>query len=143
MALSFVIPRVESRMILPDGTMSRDWYMFLSALLQTVGGDDVVPGGGIAPIDVQRQYEEYAVTSIEAVEALRGVEELRNADMRGIDGRVQEMRGQIEDLQQEIAKSLNQFNQLREQIEDLASRVPEPSTDELRNRVETIEARLA
>lgn len=79
MPLNFGMPRPESILVKPDGTINRDWYLFLAAILQAIGGPAVGPGGGVPPIDNQMQFEEYAVSSPEALSALAAVDELRNA----------------------------------------------------------------
>lgn len=142
-ALSYAIPNIGSKMIQPDGTVSRDWYLFLSAMLQTIGGPAVVTGGGIAPIDVHEQFEEYAVSSIEAQEALRGIDELRNAREPTSDTRTDELVRQVDELRSELATSRNDTSQLRSLFEELSTRIAEPYTNQLRNRVESLEDRLA
>jgi len=123
MPLSFGIPRVESQIVTPSGSVSRDWYLFFASILQTIGGNDqVVPGGsGISPTDAAQQFEEYATTSIEAVEALSGVSELRN----------------------ELATLRSNNDQLRSLVEELSARISDFPTNDLRQRVEAIEGRLA
>lgn len=143
MALAFAIPRIESKFTTPDGSVSRDWYLFLSAVLQTIGGDNVVPGGGIAPIDVQRQFEEYAVTSIEAVEAQRGVNELRAEMERGESPRIHDLLNIVDELRNELANSRSQNDRLYSLIEEQAARISDLPTNDLRQRVEAIEGRLA
>lgn len=142
-ALSYAIPNIGSKMVQPDGSVSRDWYLFLSAMLQTIGGPTVVTGGGIAPIDVHEQFEEYAVSSTEAQEALRGVEELRNAREAASDTRTNELVRQIDELRNELASSRNDVSQLRSLIEEISARIGEPYSDQIRNRVESLEDRLA
>lgn len=143
MALAYAIPRIESQIITNGGTMSRDWYLFFSALLQTVGGPDVVPGGGIPPIDVQQQFEEYAITSTEAVEALRGVAELRSQVDHRESASIHALETAIEELRCELVAVRNSNDQLRAQLDEQASRILDVPTNELRNRVEAIEGRLA
>ncbi len=119
MALVFGIPRPESRLVVDNGTISREWFLFFNYLLQTVGGPSVAPGGGIAPIENQMQFEEYAVSVPEATEALRAVDELRN----------------------ELASSRSELQSLRTLIEDQISVQTEirPIND-MRNRMDEVEA---
>lgn len=120
--LTYAIPRASSRIVAADGTVSRDWYLFLSALLQTVGGPAVTTGGGSEPLDGVKQFEEYAATSLEAAEALRAVDELRN----------------------ELASTRSDMQSLRRLIDELsAALATPPQNDQLRSRVQSLEDRLA
>lgn len=142
-SLTFAIPNIGSKMIQPDGTVSRDWYLFLSAMLQTIGGPAVITGGGISPIDVHQQFEEYAASNIEAQEALRGVDELRNAGNKSSDTRTDELIRQVDELRTELASSRNDLSQFRGLLDELSTRITESYADQLRNRIESIEDRLA
>lgn len=118
----FGMPQLGSKIVNADGTISRDWFLFLSSIFQAVGGPSVVPGGGVAPIDNQKQFEEYALSVPDAVEALRGIDELRN----------------------EIAISKSEVQALRSVVDDLLSSVAvNPQIGAFRNRIESLEDRLA
>lgn len=152
------MPRPESKFVDAEGRISRDWYFFLSYMLQQVGGPVVapgvgvnsngtstaIPGGGISPLEVQKQYEEYPLTNPDAEEALRGVDELRNAYEVRQDPLVHELSLSVDELRNEIAYSKNDAQALRSVIDDLMIVMAAPQiADSLRNRIELIEDRLA
>lgn len=51
--LQFVTPNAGTPFLNADGTVSLQWFMFLSAIVQTIGGPTVVLGGGANPVDLQ------------------------------------------------------------------------------------------
>lgn len=104
--------------------LSREWYLFLSSMFQSVGGPVITSGGGIAPVDVQKQFEDYPMPPTDGTDALRFVDELRNATDRDQSPLIRELVAAIDDLRNELSLSRN----------DAAT---------LRNRVELIEDRLA
>lgn len=87
------------------------------ALVSARGVADSVP----TATDNSKQFEEWPVTSLEAVEAKRGVEELRH----------------------ELASTRGDMQVLRGMFEDLAAQLAATSQTDLRNRIELIEDRLA
>lgn len=123
MSLNFAIPRIESPIMGNGGVMSRDWYLFFCAVVQTIGGPAVTSGGGIAPIEVQQQFEEYAVTSIEAAEALRGLAELRNEADRGESPKIHELLVMVDELRNELSVARSENNQFRNRIESIEGRL--------------------
>lgn len=92
------------------------------ATLTTLLARSGIADGSVTPADNQKQFEEYPVTNLEAIEAQRGVEELRH----------------------ELATTRGEMQALRAKYDELELRVAAiPQHDQLRNRIETIEARLA
>lgn len=143
-ALSYAIPNIGSKMVQPDGTVSRDWYLFLSAMLQTIGGPAVVTGGGISPIDVHQQFEEYAASNIEAQEALRGVDELRNAGEKSSDTRTDELVRQVDELRNDLGRMQDpQIHELARMVEELRGELAGiRGMRDMRSRLEDLEATL-
>lgn len=47
MAINYAMPRMDSPVVDKDGRMSRDWYLFLSALFNSVGGKTPVAPGSV------------------------------------------------------------------------------------------------
>ena len=149
MAIYFTLPRPEGQFLDSNGSVSREWLLFFSALLQSVGGvNAVVPGpSGISTADNAQQFEEYAVTSLEAVEALRAADELRNevalsrASMSNLDS-IEALRA-VDDIRNEIASSRVSLQYLQTQIDDFSVQLSALQTySDLRNRIESIEDRL-
>lgn len=87
------------------------------ALIDTRGIADQV----VTATDNTKQFEEWPVTSLEAVEAKRGVDELRN----------------------ELASTRGDLDRMRAMIEDLTAQIAASTQTDLRNRIELIEDRLA
>lgn len=142
--MTSAIPHISSIIVKPDGTVSREWYLFLSALLQSVGGPAVTTGGGIAPIDIHQQFEEYAVSSIESVQALLEIDELRNSQDRNLDPAIHDLTLALDELRNELAATRTDNQALRIFIDELQNSISTQSqTDQLRIRVESIEGRLA
>lgn len=116
------IPRPESRFVDDQGRISRDWFMFLSYLLQQLGGPQVTVSTSVTANDIQQQFEEYPLTNPDAVEALRGVDELRNA----------------------IDSTRSELQSLRSALDDHTATLEAIRTvSDYRNRIELIEDRLA
>jgi hypothetical protein len=113
------MPRPESRFTNPDGTITRDWYLLISSILQAIGGPAVVPGGGVAPIDNQMQFEEYAISVPDATEALRGVDELRN-ELSMLGGGLQALRISYEELMTAL-DGMRNVTDFRTRIDDIES----------------------
>ena len=112
----------------------------LQALLVRSGGpaDDVV-----TPMDNQRQFEEYAISPLEAIEAQRGVDELRQVQQQQ-DPLIHELANAVDELRNELAASRADTQALRGLIEELTAASAAPvQNDQLRNRVQSIEDRLA
>lgn len=130
MSIGFSIPRPGVQFVSPDGTISRDWYMFLSALLQSVGGPSVVnittpaaggttPGGVPTTIDLQTYLEDTPPSSIEALAALQAVDELRNTQQIGIDPRINDLMLIVDELRNNLDSALMSNQSLRLRIETL------------------------
>ena len=116
-----ICPDRSTPFLNPDNTISIAWFMYIATIAQAVGGDSVVPGGGIAPIDISKQFEEYAMPGLEGVEALRAVDELRNTMTTG-----------------------NDANGIRTALDELTNAIAEIRlVTDLRSRVESLEDRLA
>lgn len=43
--LPFVTPNASTPFLNADGTVSPQWYLFLSSIMQSIGGPPVIPGG--------------------------------------------------------------------------------------------------
>ena len=140
---AYSIPYPNSPIVGQDGFVSREWYLFLSSMFQAVGGPTVVAGGGVAPLDVQKQFEEYPLTAPEAVEALRAVDELRNVVYQQ-STQTADLLAIVDELRNESSYAKNEVQGLRAVIDDLISTLSvTPQIDLLRNRVADIEDRLA
>jgi hypothetical protein len=113
------MPRPESRFANPDGTITRDWYLFIASLLQAVGGPSVIPGGGVAPIDNQMQFEEYAISVPDAMAALRGVDELRN-ELATLGNNQQALRAIYDELMTAL-DGIRNISDFRNRIDDIES----------------------
>ena len=46
--LTYGIPRPESKFVSPDGNISRDWYLFLLSIFNSVGGATPVSPGSVS-----------------------------------------------------------------------------------------------
>ena len=142
MALKFSTPNQGEPFLNSDGPVSTPGFLFLSAVLQTVGGPSVVGGGGIEPITIQQQFEEYAVSSPEALDAQRGVDELRNAD-RPQDAQIAPLMAAVDELRNELAYAKNEVQALRGVVDDLLSATAALTVvDQFRNRIADLEDRL-
>lgn len=104
-----------------DGTVSLPWFMFLSSMLQAIGGPAVGPGGGAAPVDNTKQFEEYPLSNPDALEALRGVDELRNA-IASISNDGQALRSIYDELNGALA-GIRNLTDLRNRVDDVESLV--------------------
>lgn len=143
---AYSMPRPNSPISGPDGYISREWYMFLSSVFQSVGGPLVATGGGIPPIDVQKQFEEYPLTPPEGADAQRAVDELRNSTDRDQSPLLRELVAAVDDLKNN--QDRDQSGLLREAIaaiDELRNELALSRNDAqtLRNRIELIEDRLA
>ena len=98
--------------------IDRAWLNYLTVqVFQRSGGFT-----GPSTVDNAQQFEEYPLSNPDAVEALRAVDELRN----------------------ELASTRSSLHALQSQIDGLtAAIVSLSSTSEFRNRIESIEDRLA
>ena len=112
----------------------------LQALLSRSGGaGDVV----VTPMDNQRQFEEYAISPLEAIEAQRGVDELRQVQQQQ-DPMVRELASAVDELRNELAASRSDMQALRGLIDELTAASAAPAqAEQLRSRVQSIEDRLA
>lgn len=118
MAVNIAIPIISSRFLDQNQNVSRDWYLFLSTLLQLVGGPAVAPGGGgVTPGDVAEQFEEYPLSVPDAQEALRGVDELRN----------------------QFSSLLSSNTELRNLLWEVSSRLEQLAPVDLRTKVDQLE----
>lgn len=70
----------------------------LQALVTRSGISDYV----VTPIDNAMQFEEFPVTNLEAIDALRAVDELRN-ELTSARGEIQQLRNRIELIEDRIA----------------------------------------
>ena len=122
MSTIFGVPRPESPMVDASGKINRDWYMFLSYLFQLLGGPAVTTATVITASDMAAQFEEYPLSNPDAQEALRGVDELRNA---------------LDSTRSELQSIRTLLDGLTTSIEGIR-----PATD-YRNRIESLEDRLA
>lgn len=103
MALNYAIPSAATPFLNENGEVRPSWYLFLSSVLQTIGGPAVIPNNqGIQPADIQAQFEEYPISSTEALEALKAVDELRN-EVAQARSDAQILRAMIDELQNSIA----------------------------------------
>jgi len=130
MSTGFGIPLPSSKFVSPDGMISRDWYLFLSALLQSVGGPSVVniitpsaggstPGGVPTTIELQTLIEDTPPSSLEALAALQAIDELRNTQQIGIDPRINDLMLMIDELRNNLDSALTSNQALRLRIETL------------------------
>ena len=116
------MPRPESKFVDSEGRISRDWFMFLSYLLQQLGGPPVTTSVTVTASDIQQQFEEYPLTNPDAVEALRGVDELRNT--------IDSTRSELQSLRSVLDEHTAALEAIR-------------SVTDYRNRIESLEDRLA
>lgn len=91
----------------------------LTRVLQRSGTSD----DALTPADNAMQFEEWAVTSLEAVEALRGVEELRHMQQHREDPAIHVLMGAVDELRNELASAKNEVQSLRNRIESLEDRL--------------------
>lgn len=97
---------------------SRSDISALRALVSRSGGTaDVV----VTSIDNQKQFEEYALSSPDAMEALRAVDELRNA-MQQSDALISDLVRAVDELRNAMA-ALRYMDDLRSRIEQIEGRI--------------------
>lgn len=109
-------------------------------ITQKKGG---IEDGAVTPADNQKQFEEYAISNLEAQDALRGVEELRQ-QIAGIRSANDSLVTMIDELRNDLASSRNDAVMLRTIIDDFTVILSAlPTADQFRNRIESIEDRLA
>lgn len=114
-----------------------EWMRALSGLLDRTGGVSGSTNFG----EYVNQFFDAPPTDPAAQEAIRGVDELRNA-LESARGEVQHLRGMLDDAVQELA-ALRSVQDLRAHVEDLESQLADvKSPQDLRSRVEQIEERL-
>ena len=90
----------------------------LQALVSRSGGTS---DAAVTAIDNQRQFEEYAITSLEAAEALRGADELRNVVQQS-DPMIRELMRAVDELRNDMAAVRN-LADLRSRIEQIEDRI--------------------
>lgn len=143
--LSFSIPSPRSQVVDENGIISKEWYLFLSAILQTIGGNNpVVSGGfGISATENQMLFEEFPITSIEGHQALVNVEELR-ADMQIPQISIKELQTALEELKADLQLPQPSIKTIQTSIDELSALIYSlPNYDVLRTRIEQLEDRLA
>lgn len=114
-----------------------EWMRALSGLLDRTGGVSGSTNFG----EYINQFFDQPHGDPAAQEAIRGVDELRNA-LESARGEVQQLRGMLDDAVQELA-ALRSVQDLRARIDDLESQLADvKSPQDLRSRVEQIEERL-
>lgn len=90
--------KLNQALLMQLGLSRADVAALRALLVRSGGSSDTV----ITSSDNQMQFEEYAITPPEAIEALRGIDELRNelaasrADMQAVRGRIDELTAQLE-----------------------------------------------
>lgn len=139
MALNFSMPRPESRLVLPDGTISRDWYLFIAALLQSVGGPAVGPDNGITPANLKKLIDALTVSVNDDKIEIAMVDQsaIAELDKQFADLQISiesvallaETRKDIEDLKL-IVDNAAFFGELRKQINDIGRQIemlPDPT----------------
>lgn len=70
---AFSIPFPNSPISGEGGYVTREWYLFIQGIFQSVGGFPVVSGGGAAPADVQNQLLARINTIESLVDAVRPI----------------------------------------------------------------------
>lgn len=98
MSLNFYIPRLGTPVIGPDGSMSREWYLFFSALLQMVGGPAVVLGQ-ISLAD----YQDELLTDRQPKRYDGELNEISNAAQKhNLNALIQSLATRISDLEAQV-----------------------------------------
>ena len=120
-SINLAIPTSASRFLDNNGTVSRDWYIFLSTILQAIGGQSVSPGQPTTPVDNQMQFEEYPLSVPDAQEALRAVDELRN-ELSSVRSNYAALQTAVEEVIQLLPASIN-IEPLRARIEAIEGRL--------------------
>jgi hypothetical protein len=135
-ALGWVVVKGERLPVQID----TEWMLALAGLVTRTGG-----------ISGDTNFSEYINMFFDAPpmdlgsrEALREIDELRNDQARQQDPQIHELAGVVDELRNELAASRNETQQLRQLIDEQAgSRETAQQNEQLRNRIETIEGRLA
>lgn len=117
-----------------------EWMLAFARLVERTGG-----------VSGDTSFEEYINQFFDAPPAdaggraaLRGVDELRNDQPRGPDPLIHELVNAVDELRNELAASRADQQALRGLLEEQAGRIEQVQQyDQLRNRIEQIEGRLA
>lgn len=116
-----------------------EWMLAFARLVERTGGIS----GDSNFSEYINQFFDTPAADPSAREALRGIDELRN-EQRSQDPQIHELVNVVDELRNELATSRADTQALRGLIEELTGRIEAaPQDDQLRNRIETIEGRLA
>lgn len=117
-----------------------EWMLALAALVERTGG----VMGDTNFFEYLNQLFETPPLDLGARDALRAVDELRNEQPRMLDPRVREQAAAIDELRNELNSARGDMQALRQLADELSARIDAAQQNEqLRNRIETIEGRLA
>lgn len=93
------------------------------AALTTVITRSGIAENSLTAADNAKQFEEWPVTSLEGIEAKRGVDELRQMQERGQDPAIHELIRMVDELSNEQAATRSEVQALRNRIESLEDRL--------------------
>lgn len=117
-----------------------EWMLAFSRLVERTGGTS----GDTNFSEYISQFFDAPPIDAGAREALRGVDELRTEQSRSQDPQIHELANAVDELRNELAAARADVQALRGLIDELAAGAAVPQqTDQLRNRIELIEDRLA
>ena len=119
-----------------------EWMLALARLVERTGG---VSGDTNFSEYINQLYDTPPL-DLGAREALRAVDELRNElyDTPPVDVGAREALTAVDELRNELESTRSEVQVLRGLIDELAARIESSQqTDQLRNRIESIEDRLA
>jgi hypothetical protein len=147
MSLTITLPqaRIALGWAVVDGKripveIDMEWMLAFSRLVERTGGTS----GDANFSEYVNQFFDAPPVDTGAREALRGVDELRNEHSRAQDPQIHELTNAVDELRNELAGSRADLQALRGLIEEQAASAAAPQqTDQLRNRIELIEDRLA
>jgi hypothetical protein len=117
-----------------------EWMLAFARLVERTGGTSGDANFG----EYINQFFDPPLVDPGVREALRGIDELRTDQNRSQDPQIHELGNAVDELRNELAATRADAQALRGLFDELTSSgAAQQQTDQLRNRIESIEGRLA